>query len=386
MQELELTVERLIWRGRALARLKSGRVVILEPGVFPGERILAQITKSTRDHFLARCTRILEQTEYRQEHPCTLGDLCGGCRFGVLPYQVQVLYKHQVLHSEIRRALGRKWSGQAPDEIQVFSSPESWGYRWRGQTEVVDGRPHVKALGRNDPLHCPSCLLHAPVLARDLLRICRELPRGRYTVAASPLDHKVLPHTSQEWLKLPLNNFGVSLQLRPGSFFQANWRLNQDLVDYVHARLSHLERIADLYAGAGNFALACAAKGQEVLALESDPQAAQGTIRAAKKGGLHNLGIHTGDLRRRDAMQAVKKFGPQGLILDPPRSGRGKNLQSQARLEYLQRLVWISCDVVNTCRDLTPYLEASWRIREAAMFDMFPQTWHMEVVFVLEKS
>ena len=386
MQELELTVERLIWRGRALARLESGQVVILEPGVFPGERILAQVTKSTGDHLQARCTRLLEPAEHRQEHPCPLGDLCGGCRFGVLPYQVQVKIKHQVLQTEIRRALGRKWSGHAPEEILVFSSPESWGYRWRGQTEVLDGRPHVKALGRNDPLHCPRCLLHATVLAVELPRICQDLPPGRYTMAASPLDHKVLAHTSPEWLKLPLEKSGISLQVRPGSFFQANWRLNQDLVQYVLSRLAHLDSLADLYAGAGNFALPCAAGGHKVLALESDSRAAKGALRAAREGGLNNLRIHTGDLRRREAMQTVKKFAPQGLILDPPRSGAGRNLQSLAGLESLQRLAWISCDVVNTCRDLKPFLEAGWRIREAAMFDMFPQTWHMEAVFVLGKS
>ncbi len=285
MQELELTVERLIWRGRGLARLESGQVVILEPGVFPGERILAEATKITRDHIQARCTRILEQAEYRFEHPCPLGDLCGGCRFGVLPYQVQVHEKHRVLHAEIRRALGRKWSRQAPDAIQVFSSPENWGYRWRGQTEVMHGRPHVKSLGSQENLHCPSCLLHAAPLARTLPGICRDLSPGRYIVAASPLDHRVLPHTSREWLELPLKNFEVSLLVRPGSFFQANWRLNQDLVKYVHTRLAHLENVADLYAGAGNFALACAAGGHKVLALESDTGAAKGAMLAAKRGG-----------------------------------------------------------------------------------------------------
>lgn len=386
MEELELKVERLIWRGRALARLESGQVVILEPGVFPGERILAEITRSTGDHIQARCTRILDPAEYRQKHPCPLGELCGGCRFGVLPYQVQVQQKRRVLHAEIRRALGRKWCGQAPEEILVFSSPESWGYRWRGQTEVIDGRPHVKALGKSDGLHCPRCLLHAPVLAGELPRICRELPRGRYTVAASPVDHRVLPHTSREWLRLPLEKSGVSLQVRPGSFFQANWGLNQDLVEYVHSGIAHLERIADLYAGAGNFALACAAKGREVLALEADSLAAKGTSKAAREAGLDNLRVQTVDLVRQDPAGAVAGFAPQGLILDPPRSGGGKNLQSLACMECLQRLVWISCDVVNTCRDLKPFLEAGWRIRETAMFDMFPQTWHMEVVFILDKS
>jgi 23S rRNA (uracil1939-C5)-methyltransferase len=39
---------------------------------------------------------------------------------------------------------------------------------------------------------------------------------------------------------------------------------------------------------------------------------------------------------------------------------------------------YISCDPVTLARDLKVLLESGYRIREAAMVDMFPQTMHLE--------
>ena len=51
----------------------------------------------------------------------------------------------------------------------------------------------------------------------------------------------------------------------------------------------------------------------------------------------------------------------------------------------LERLVWVSCDVVNTIRDLKPLLEAGWSVSSLTLFDMFPGTWHMEVLIILDR-
>lgn len=54
-------------------------------------------------------------------------------------------------------------------------------------------------------------------------------------------------------------------------------------------------------------------------------------------------------------------------------------------LAGVQRLVWVSCDVVNTLRDARPLLDAGWQIQLLQLYDMFPGTWHMEVLMVLDR-
>jgi 23S rRNA (uracil1939-C5)-methyltransferase len=384
MSELILDVERLIWRGRALAREDTGRVVLLQPGVFPGERVRARVTASKKDHVQAEWTEILEPSPKRRPHPCPLSDRCGGCRFGHLPQGEQLELKHGLFLSEMRRSLGKKWGEQAPDQTAVYPSPAGWRYRWRGQVEIAAGAPHLKALGSRELVACPDCLLFSRPLAEGMRRISPDLDDGRRTLAASPEDGVVRGDGDSERLILPLQEYGLQLWPRADSFFQANWRLNQDLVRFVERRTAGFARVADLYAGAGNFALPCATSAGRVLALEGEQDAAEGAMRAAEALGLDNVRVRGLDLAARESASVLRGFGPEALVLDPPRSGGGKRLRGLRDLPGLERLIWVSCDVVNTCRDLIPFLEAGWRIRETALFDMFPQTWHMESVFVLE--
>ncbi|MEF8943409.1 MAG: hypothetical protein V5B78_11540 [Desulfohalobiaceae bacterium] len=384
MSELILDVERLIWRGRALAREDSGRVVLLQPGVFPGERVRARVTASKKDHVQAEWMEILESSPKRRPHPCPLSDRCGGCRFGHIPQGGQLELKHGLFLSEMRRSLGRKWAGQAPERTAVHPSPAGWRYRWRGQVEVAAGAPHLKALGSRALVSCPDCLLFSRPLAEGVRRMSPDLNDGRRTLAASPEDGVVRADGDSERVILPLPEYGLHLLPRGDSFFQANWRLNQDLVRFVENRTAGFARVADLYAGAGNFALPCATSAGRVLALEGEQNAAEGAMRAAKTLGLDNVRIRGLDLAARESATELRDFGPEALVLDPPRAGGGKRLRSLRDMPGLERLIWVSCDVVNTCRDLIPFLEAGWRIRETALFDMFPQTWHMESVFVLE--
>lgn len=378
-------MERLIWRGRGLARLDNGQVVLLEPGVFPGERIKAKVTKAAKDYIRAQCTEILEPSNTRRGHPCSLSHQCGGCRFGVLPYLEQLNHKHRILISEMRRSLGKKWAGHAPWEAAIHPSPARWRYRWRGQVQVREGAAHFQALGSRDLVPFRDCLLFSRPLSRGIQKLLPSLEPGRWTVAASPMDGTARTRGSQDWIPLPLKDYGVTLKIPPASFFQANWDLNRELVGFVQTRVADLKRVADIYAGGGNFALPCAAAGNQVLALEGDPEAVKGARMAARDANLENICIQEMQLGRENPARTLEDFAPQGLILDPPRAGGGKRLHGLGSLPDLKRLVWISCDVVNTCRDLIPFLEGGWRIRETALFDMFPQTWHMEAVLILER-
>jgi len=80
----------------------------------------------------------------------------------------------------------------------------------------------------------------------------------------------------------------------------------------------------------------------------------------------------------------VRAFSPTAAILDPPRTGAKGIGQILLGTPSLQRLAWVSCDVVNTVRDARPLLDAGWTISSVTLFDMFPGTWHMEVLIILD--
>jgi 23S rRNA (uracil1939-C5)-methyltransferase len=329
--------------------------------------------------------RVLEPSEWRRPHPCPQALTCGGCRFGVIPNRYQIQLKHKLLRDELKRNLGSLIGDSVLENISVHSRNPSWRYRWRAQIHVKKGRAHFKRFNSNELIPLFDCLLMARPLADSISDLCPNVPYSRLTIAASPQDRMARSEDDLEPLILPLTEDGLNLELPAGVFFQANWELNKELISYVRQKANSAERIADLYAGAGNFALPLANDGREVLAVEANPEAVDAAQSAASKLGLDSLEVAQKDLNVPESWSLLEDFAPESVIIDPPRLGGGKTCRALMDLSSLKKLTWVSCDLINTCRDLKPFLQQGWQIKEVALFDMFPQTWHLETVLSLEK-
>jgi 23S rRNA (uracil1939-C5)-methyltransferase len=72
-------------------------------------------------------------------------------------------------------------------------------------------------------------------------------------------------------------------------------------------------------------------------------------------------------------------------VLDPPRSGLSHG--AVARLAKLapKRIVYVSCEPSTLARDLAAFAGAGYLLAEVDLFDMFPETYHIESLVVLEK-
>src|SRR4029077_18606214 len=76
---------------------------------------------------------------------------------------------------------------------------------------------------------------------------------------------------------------------------------------------------------------------------------------------------------------------PDLVVLDPPRAGLGKRVTRLLVELGAKRLRYVSCDPATLARDLAPLLAAGYRIEEAHLFDLFPQTFHIESVMLLAR-
>lgn len=384
-QELPpVRVEKLLWRGRGLARLDSGQIVILEPGVLPGELVRPQILKPTKDFIQAEAVDILERSLLRGVHPCPHAQECGGSPFGMLRGDQALKLKHDIALDTMARGLGRT-HGPCLPLITVIPSPQDWRYRWRGQIHVRNGQPHAMGHASNKPALLTDCHLLALPLAQALSALAATLPDGRFTVAASPDTGLARSELDTDRLAFSLQEFGLTLMLPAGAFFQANWELNQTLVRTAVTALDGFRRIADLFSGAGNFALPLATAGAQILAVEGADSAVRLGEENRTRHGLDTVRFQAADLSKPRSWAGIRDFRPQAAILDPPRTGAKGIARLLLDLPDLRRLVWISCDVVNTIRDLKPMLDAGWTVNAAYLFDMFPGTWHMEVLFILDR-
>src|SRR5487761_1404569 len=76
----------------------------------------------------------------------------------------------------------------------------------------------------------------------------------------------------------------------------------------------------------------------------------------------------------------------QAALLDPPRAGCEPAAIGELIRLGLDRLVYVSCEPSTHARDLIALVRGGYRVRRAAIVDMFPQTYHIETVALLERG
>ncbi len=179
---------------------------------------------------------------------------------------------------------------------------------------------------------------------------------------------------------------GVVLRARAGSFFQANRFLLEPLartvVDLVPAGEGP---VVDLYAGVGLFALPLAARGErDVLAVEWASSAAEDARWAARRNQLDGVRVLAQDVAR--ALAETAPGTAERIVLDPPRTGAGPEVVALVADRAPASIVYVSCDPPTLGRDLAALAGRGYRPDVVHLFDLFPDTFHMETVVRLLPS
>ena len=143
--------------------------------------------------------------------------------------------------------------------------------------------------------------------------------------------------------------------------------------------------VLDLYAGVGLFALPLAARGErDVLAVEWSSSAAEDARWAARRNGLEPVRVVTGDVAK-----ALAEAGPgkgERIVLDPPRTGAGPEVVALVADRAPEAIVYVSCDPPTLGRDLAAFAARGYRPDVVHLFDLFPDTFHMETVVRLRPA
>ena len=182
--------------------------------------------------------------------------------------------------------------------------------------------------------------------------------------------------TPDAWALVPLD-----------AFMQINTRVNRLLVEHVRCGIVErgATRFADLFMGAGNFALPLLAAGLEGYAVEAHTGAVQAAARAAQAQGLGFALAEAGDAASRASRWLEQGLSVDVVVADPPRAGLGRAAPAVARLA-LRQVALCSCNVRSLGRDVRALLGAGFRVERVALFDMFPQTPHVESVVWLGRK
>jgi 23S rRNA (uracil1939-C5)-methyltransferase len=179
---------------------------------------------------------------------------------------------------------------------------------------------------------------------------------------------------------------GLTFRVSDRAFVQANWKLNETLVEAVTSWALNGAaplplRVLELYAGIGNLGLPIARAGALVTLMEGNPAALADARYSARVNHVGRCRFRSGPV---EAFLAACAPGEYDLVLlDPPRSGLSK--EALAGLLRLKpgRILYLSCDPPTLARDLRAVGEAGYRVTRLQGYDMFPQTMHIETLVEL---
>ena len=422
MDSFTVRVEKLVYGGEGLG-YHSGKPVFV-PFVLPGEVVEVFPTEESRKLIRGLPGAVQETAADRIAPQCPYFARCGGCHYQHLDYEKQLALKVTILRETLRRLGKVDWA----NDIAAHASPP-WNYRNRIQLRLAPHPAQPENLqvgfhraGSHALCAVEQCPISSPKLNR-LIAVLNRLSQQRklplslrraeafaddrdetllLTLAAPRLDSdsaaliELLRTELDGLLSIELHETATErrrhdglgwiyyqvgphrLRVSHGSFFQVNRHLLPKLVERVTGGLEGKVAL-DLYAGVGLFARALAEKFERVVAVESSHHAAA------------DLAANVADSPRVEPRaSSVEEFlqrSPEKCdtaVLDPPRTGLGREV-ADALLELAPpRLVYLACDPATLARDLQRLLPA-YRLASLELIDLFPQTFHIESLARLER-
>jgi 23S rRNA (uracil1939-C5)-methyltransferase len=197
-----------------------------------------------------------------------------------------------------------------------------------------------------------------------------------------PLDAPALDY------RLP--EFSLRVGFRPTEFTQVNAGVNRVLVKRAFDLLDPRpgERVGDLFCGLGNFSLALATSGADVVGMEGSPALVARAAENAKANGLESRATFLAHDLYTDAAGALRRLGRvDKLLIDPPRDGAMEICKQLPDSGAPTRIVYVSCSPSTLARDAGVLVNVKgYRLAAAGVVNMFPHTGHVESIALFDRQ
>ena len=340
---------------------------------------------------------------------------CGGCQWQHADYAYELELKRQVVEEAWSRA-----GLTLPADTPVLGMEDPWRYRIRGEFEACgtsDGlrfgfhrqRSHTVQPITTCPIHDQRIEEALPAFGRaadelgisgvqNLLLTAEPGGRGllwrmRFRGPEPPWPRddfanrvaELLPGSTLLDDAMSLQFWDMTFRVRNDTFVQTNYQqmlvLYRTALDMLAAGPD--DRVLDLYAGIGTISVAVARGAGQVTAVEENPRAVQlGRLNAR----INSARVEYMKGRVETALKQVRIGRHSAAVLDPPRAGCEPAALAEIMRLGPERVVYISCEPSTHARDLIALVRGGYRVRRAAIVDMFPHTYHIESVALLERS
>lgn len=434
-----LTLTDMTYGPNALGRAEDGKVVFVAGGA-PGDVADVRITRETSSFREGVIETLVEPSPLRVQPACPFAGVCGGCPWMHLSYDAQLEAKRQSVVGQLAK-MGGVPRAKAEELVKpCVGSKRQLGYR--NKIELAAGRDAAGKFqlgfherGGQIAAAPKACLLaakgmeKAPGALRGALSYLqgqndlgifrvgvRRSVRTKETEVAlwtspSGFPRKMATDTINSALKCTSvvrvmadegkarkvkkvevlsgkGNWAEELagnryRISAPSFFQVNTAQAEKMIELVleGLQLDEASIAADLYCGAGTFTLPMAQTGAAVYAVES----AGSSVRDLRRE-LDGLDLDVEVIGGDSARELPELGGLDALVVDPPRAGLAKGVTKSIADSGAARVAYVSCDPATWARDIARFASDGYELVQATPVDLFPQTFHVETVSILQRA
>ncbi len=389
----EVTVLRLDDKGRGITKLDNKVTFI--PNLLTNEKANIKIIKNKKKYAEGEVINIIKESKDRVIPKCPYQNC--GCQLKHLDYQKQLEYKQNKVKDILK-----KFGNLTPKINKIVYDNNINHYRNK-ITLKVNNKVGYHRQNTNEFIPIKRCELVSEkvnklinLLNKEDLSKVKEITIKEFdqtmiiidgTMDIANIKDKVdVVYMNNKLIKgslfvqTTLKN--LKLNVSKESFYQVNKTMTEKLYDIAINYLGQDKNktVLDLYCGTGTISLIISKYFKKVIGIEINKEAIKCANENKKQNDITNIEFICGD-----ASKEIKKLKADMIIVDPPRSGLTKEGINDILKINPPKIVYISCDPITLARDLK-ILNEKYNIKEVTPVEMFPNTYHVENVTLLEKK
>lgn len=389
-------IDKLAHNFKGIAKVND-KVVFVED-VLPTEIVDVRIVKDKKHYSEGVSTNIIEKSSDRVDSICPYFKECGGCSTGYIKYDKALIYKKSIVKDIIK-----KYAGYDVDP-EIISNYQEYKYRNKVTLRVLNGNLAYTKEGSNELININKCYLVNDNINNiistlnniDLTGLSEVIIRGtddimvilygdingsivinelKDKVSSIVLNDKVI--YGNEYITINVSKYKYSIY--PRSFFQVNTDMISKLYDKVLEYVGTSKTLTDLYCGAGTIGIYLAKNFDTVKGIEINKAAIDSANLNKKINNINNISFEC------KGANEISNISSDVVVVDPPRSGLDKKTINPLLDSSSKKIVYVSCDPITLARDLN-ILKEKYELKDITLFDMFPNTRHIETVCNLDRK
>lgn len=443
---IKVKAEKIVFPGNVLCRCEDG-IALFTEGLLPIEQAEVFVTRDKKTFREAKLENIIEKSNLRIEPTCKSFGKCGGCSFQHTDYKNQIEFKTNCVKEllnfiDIDIPLAKQspniWNYRNKMEFSFFNENDTLnlGLHCKGSfykyssvppcyiahEDIVKVQSIVKDFAQKTNLKAYNTKSHEGFfrhlvvrkgvntgdllvnivtnkqegidknffesLVEELSSFCSSIywtQNSKYSDAVHAECLTLLYGKENITESLTIANKNFKFSVAPFSFFQTNTKGTEVLYNTILEVLQPTKQdtLLDMYCGTGAIGISVSPHVKSVIGVEQVEASIESAKINANINNIDNIEF-TAQSAEDWVKQNNKKF--DSIIIDPPRAGLAPSVIEHLLFLNPNKIVYVSCNPSTLARDLKLITkENQYSIKRVVPVDMFPQTYHIETVVLLEK-